>query len=263
MTAVPISLVPFVLLIFLALPIRSQPKGLVVDNALFTNQPEVVNEDLAPTLASPEDREQVKKNPLLRARACLEHALNSEEELGEEALASSRLTMAWVHLAFRDYEEALKVCKLVLDAPEPPGNADEVFRRSYKRRIATARMYAAEASCAIGETMNAMKFLVGDGQDDAFDRLASDLGGVTIEMAATNAKGKRRLARSQTAVRSSAAAVTAAMGNLTAAKKLAMSAQAMEDAYARDRSIARRAMVYTLMRGGHHGAALSLLRSIC
>jgi pentatricopeptide repeat protein len=65
-------------------------------------------------------------------------------------------------------------------------------------------------------------------------------------------------------VRSSASAATAAMGNLTAAKQLAMSAQAMEDAYesSRERSSARRALIYCLLRGDNHSAALSLLQSM-
>lgn len=201
---------------------------------------------------------------MLRARASLAHAMNFPDELGPDALASARLTMAYVQLAFREFEKALEGATLVLEIPEPSDQDDALSCRVHKRRMATARMYAAEASCAVGESVEAMKFLVGDGQDDAFDRLASELGGVTIETAATNGKGKRRLAKAQSMVRSSASAATAVMGNLTAAKQLAMSAQAMEDAYAtnRERSSARRALIYCLLRGGNDGAALSILRSL-
>ena len=242
-----------------------EPKGVIIDNAaLFKDHPEPKDEELIPTLASLEDIEQVKRNPLVRARAALEHVVHNEGSLDSEALASARLTLAYVHLAFSDYASALKMAEQVLNAPDPSPSADEVTLRSHNRRVATARLYAAESSCTLGDTSRAMTFLVGDGQDDAFDRLASDLGGVTIETAATNGKGKRRLARAQAVVRSSASVITAAMGNLTAAKQLAMSAQAMEDAFAcnRERSAARRALAYTLLRGGHHGAALSLLRSL-
>lgn len=229
------------------------------------NQPDVNDEELVSVLASREDLDQVKRNPLLRARATLRHVLDSSaDSLGHEVLTTSRLALAYVHLAFKDYREALNLCKVVLASPVSSVDMDEVSLRSHTRRLATARMYAAEASCALGETVEAMKFLVGDGQDDAFDRLASDIGGVTIETAAANGQGKRRLARAQTIVRSSASAITAAMGNLTAAKQLAMSAQAMEDAIDSNRgsSCARRAQIYTLLRGGHHGTALSLLRSL-
>jgi len=172
--------------------------------------------------------------------------------------------MSYVCLCFRDYKRALEMAKTVLDSYKSNEDADEVSQTVYKRRMATARMYAAEASCALGQAVDAMKFLVGDGQDDAFDRLASDLGGVTMQTAATNGKGKRRLARAQTMVRSSASAVTASVGNDQAAKQLAMSAQAMEDAYAsnRERSSARRALIYSLLRCGNHSAALTLLKSM-
>lgn len=231
---------------------------------MFADHPEIRNEPVVETLGSQEDLEQVKRNPLVRARATLQYALQYENDLGEEATTAARLTLAYVHLAFRDYSDALSMAKLVLYNHALPTQVDDIRRRISARRMATARMYAAEASCALGQTTEAMKFLVGDGQDDAFDRLASDLSGVTIETAAANGKGKRRLARAQTVVRSSASAVTAAMGNLTAAKQLAMQAQAMEDAFAsnRERSSARRALIYTLLRGGHQGPALSLLRSL-
>jgi hypothetical protein len=230
---------------------------------LCADNRDIGQEELVSVIASPEDLDQVKRNPLLRARAALGQAMNYPVELGPDALVSARLTMAYVQLAFREYRGALDQAKLVLEATEP-SSPDDLSRRVHKRSMATARMYAAEASCSLGETVEAMKFLVGDGQDDAFDRLASDLGGVTITTAASNGKGKRRLARAQSMVRSSASAATAVMGNLTAAKQLAMSAIAMEDAYAanRERSSARRALIYCLLRGGNHGAALTILRSL-
>jgi hypothetical protein len=219
--------------------------------------------------------EQVKRSPLLRARTSLEHALarsdDKDADEDEATIMATCLSLAYVCLAFRDFGRALELSTRVLQRSSATlgsggeTNADDsVATRVYKRCVATARMYAAEASCALGEAGEAYKFLVGDGQADAFDRLASDLGGVTIETAASNGKGKRRLARAQTMVRSSASAATAAMGNLTAAKQLAMSAQAMEDAYEsnRERSSARRALIYCLLRGDNHSAALSLLQSM-
>ena len=112
--------------------------------------------------------------------------------------------------------------------------------------------------------MASMKILVGDGKDDAFDRLSSDLGGVTIGMASGNAKAKARLAKAQTMVRCSASAASAALGNVAASKQLAMSAQAMENSYSPSRegtSQARKALIYCMLREGNHGAALTLLRS--
>lgn len=231
---------------------------------MLSDEMEVTRENLVTAIGSREDVEQVKRNPLLRARACLEYALESEGNLDSDGILAARLNMAYVHLAFGEHTVALETAKLVLEAKAPPEDADEVSRHLYNRNMATARMYAAEASCALGEMVDAMKFLVGDGKDDAFDRLASDLGGVTLETASLNGKGKRRLAKAQTMVRTSASAVTAVTGNSQAAKQLANSANAMEDAYAanRERSSARRAMIYTLLREGQQSNALSLLLSL-
>ena len=123
----------------------------------------------------------------------------------------------------------------------------------------------AEACCALGQLVDSMKFLVGDGEDDAFDRLATELGGVTFEMASTNEKGKRRLAKAQAMVRSSACTLTEAIGNNPqAAKQLASSATVLEDAYSTsgERSSSRRALVYTLLREGQQASALALLMSM-
>lgn len=205
-----------------------------------------------------EELEIVRRTPLIRARACLETALywlDQGFQKDDNALSSTRLALAFVMLELRDFARALKMSKLVID--ERP-------QSSNPRKLATARMYAAEASCALGDAQAAMRFLVGDGQDDAFDRLASELGGVTLEVAASNVKGKARLARAQAMVRSSASAASAVLGNIGPAKQLAMSAQAMEDAYSSNRegSTARRALIYCMLREGNSGAALSLLRSL-
>lgn len=223
-----------------------------------------------------DDLEQIKKAPLVRAHTCLETSLHLLEQdksgvVDRHALSSTQLALAYVSLEIRDFKRALKMARAVIDAgavPEPAGDANSkaeaTKNRSDLRKIATARMYASEASCAMGEAPVGMRFLVGDGQDDAFDRLASELGGVTIKSAATNVKGKARLARAQSMVRSSASAASAVLGNIGPAKQLAMSAQAMEDAYSssREGSTARRALVYCMLREGNSGAALSLLKSL-
>lgn len=232
---------------------------------MFNDDGGVVREELETTLGSSEDMAQVKRNPLLRARASLEYAVEKGDELGPDALVSAQLSLAYVYLSFGEHRRALEVTKLVLDKADEVGaeNTDVTRTVLHKRQIATARMYAAEASCKSGDMISSIKYLVGDGKDDAFDRLASDLGGVTLETASTNGKGKRRLAKAQAMVRSSACAVTATMGN-PAAKQLANSATAMEDAYSedRERSSARRALIYTLLREGHQSSALTMLLSL-
>ena len=232
-------------------------------------------EDLASNLASINDLEQVRLNPLPRAHFALETALRLFEEQTEPddcGLASARLSMSYVSLASLDFQKALEYAKLVIDTKinnlsnnlSKSPEAGVVRRIMLQRQQATARMYASEASCALGDAMTSMRYLVGDGKDDAFDRLASELGGVTIETAATNPDGKARLAKAQAMVRCSASAAYANLGNLTAARQLATSAQAMEDACSssRERSLARRALLYCMLREGNSGAAFTLLRSV-
>lgn len=215
-------------------------------------------------IGSPKDLEQVKRNPLIRARACLEYVLQYHPILSPDILISARVSAAYVYLAFGIYPRCLELCKLVIETKEPSQDSNESSVQVYKRLVATARLYAAEASCAMRSMVDSMAYLVGDGSDDALDRLAADLSGLTIEMATANEKGKNRLAKAQTMVRSSACAVTAAMGNLQAAKQLANSANAMEELFAvnRERSFARRALLYALLREGHDTPALTLLLSL-
>lgn len=301
--------------------------GIVIEDGLFSDNVGVTREELAPVLGSPEDLEQVQRNPLLRARSALERAILQENTHGDpleaDALVSARLSLAYVYLAFSEPRRALAMAQLVAEVVEGQlledednnantvindgafsdtgggGSSSPALQRLRRRQAATARMYAAEASCALGELNPAMKYLVGDGRSDAFDRMAADLSGVTMETASTNGKGKRRLAKAQASkyclfailillyscelrklyqwltignyfvdehfsvVRSSAGSVTAALGN-PAAKQLANSATAMEDAYLanRERSPARRALIYTLLREGNHSTALSMLMSL-
>jgi len=259
-----------------------------------------------PPLGSPEDMDMVTRMPLKRARYALERAINHPTSQDETRHAAN-LCLAYISLVARDYVQALELSIAVILST---ASEDEILPSSSKtdgsetskraasddkaksdssglasvldsarmRRRATARMYAAEASCCLGDGLQAMQFLAGDGSDaDAFNRLASDLGGVDVETAAASDMGKRRLSQAQSQVRSSASAVTAAMGNLAAAKQLAMSAQAMEDAayqsgeagaavfesssFTRSRSAARQALIYCLLRTGNNSAALSLLQS--
>mmetsp|Transcript_15193 Transcript_15193/g.24603 ORF Transcript_15193/g.24603 Transcript_15193/m.24603 type:complete len:198 (-) Transcript_15193:92-685(-) len=178
-------------------------------------------------------------------------------------LQSARLSLAYVCLEGKDFKEALKYSELVVKSNESEAGIDSARRIMFKRQQATARMYASEASAMLGDSMASMKYLAGDGQKDAIDRLACDLGGVSLEMAASNPKAKNRLAKAQTMVRCSASAASACLGNLAACKQLALGAQAMENSYSasREGSIARKALLYCMLREGNHGAALSLIRS--
>lgn len=259
--------------LFSTIEVKGEAKGLLIQNVVTgetKEEEEEVEEESAEATKS-DDLRQIKKAPLMRAQTCLEtslHLLENGTPVDIHALTSAQLALAYVSLELRDFSRALKMAKLVIDGvgttttEEKPDSAAPAEKKDVKktrvelRKIATARMYASEAACAMGDAPSGMRFLVGDGQGDAFDRLASELGGVTIKAAATNVKGKARLARAQSMVRSSASAASAVLGNLGPAKQLAMSAQAMEDAYSssREGSTARRALVYCMLREGNNGA---------
>jgi hypothetical protein len=266
---------------------------------------------LTAILGSPEDLEQVQyKNPLRRARMALETALvlfPLEAQQDTTGIESAQLSLAYVYLECREFKKVLELTNCVLlenDATTTAegGAAAGVDLNHLQRQQATARMYAAEASCALGDAKTAMTFLVGDNSNnnnnnaakdnnDALDRLASALGGVTVQAAAAatiitmqqkattmhwiaSGKPKARLANAQAMVRCSASATCASLNQFGAAKQLAMSAQAMEDAYMyspdRDRerntygttSLARKALLYCMLREGNNCGALTLLRSV-
>ena len=133
-----------------------------------------------------------------------------------------------------------------------------------KRLMATARLYASEACSILGDPMSSMTFILGDRKENALDRLAIDLSGVTIEKANSSPKAKTQLAKAQCMVRCNASAAWAVVGNHPVSRQLAMSAQAMENSYSttRDDSAARKALIYGMLREGNQGAALlTLLRS--
>lgn len=225
----------------------------MVNNNFFFDDENVVAEDLVNSLGSPEDIAQVKRNPLLRSRAALRLVLDRADGLDADTLASARLSFAFVSLAFGDFAVALEAAEKTLEM-----ETASVLPRLHDRHVATARMYAAEACCRLGEYSNAMAHLRGDVHDDPyFYQLASQLSGVTLETASANDKGKRCLAKTQAIVLSSACAIAAAMGDPTA-KQLAHSANSMDSG----RAYARRALIYTLLREGNLSSSLNMLLTL-
>mmetsp|Transcript_29040 Transcript_29040/g.68259 ORF Transcript_29040/g.68259 Transcript_29040/m.68259 type:complete len:816 (+) Transcript_29040:251-2698(+) len=264
--------------------VDGQAKGVLLTETFKTVSHDETAQDgvqSLPALGSPEDLKGKKDHALKRAGMALRMALKLFDEYGTKpddlALQSARLSFAYVCLEDNDFKTALQYSTMVLNnskmeesnATKSQGDEEEDPSKTarqimIKRQTATARMYASEANANLGDPTASMKVLVGDGKDDAFDRLSFDLGGVTLGMASANNKAKARLAKAQTMVRCSAAAASAAGGNLTASKQLAMSAQAVENSYSSSRegtSHARKALIYCMLREGNHGAALNLLRS--
>jgi hypothetical protein len=252
---------------------RSTVRGVLVGEDNLSD-PKVdwdfVSEVNVPIFGCPEDLDEVRRKPIVRAHLALEIAMELAEDNNEQVydvtIQAIRLSLAYVFLEIRDYRAALRCAERTLASLphfQDDPDMDAARKAMLNRQEATARMYASEACAMLGKTSESMQYLAGDGQNDAVDRLASDLAGVTFEMAASDPKAKTRLAKAQTMVRCSASAASAALGNLSASKQLALSAQAMENSYSisREHSAARRAMLYTMLREGNHGAALSLIRS--
>lgn len=187
-----------------------------------------------PPLGSKKDLKEIKNHVLTRARVSLGKALALFEKNGVNGcdvnLQSARLSLAYISLEEKNFKNALNYSVLVMDkgdailkTTDHKAELEPAYLTMVKRQIATARMYASEAYAILGNPMESMKLLVGDGKDDAFDRLASDLAGVTLEIASNNTRAKSRLAKSQTMVRCSASAASAALGSFTASKQLAVS----------------------------------------
>ena len=263
--------------------------------------------NLAEVIGSPEDLEQLETNPLPRASFCLRKCLNllegkqNKSERDQLVSLSAHLSFSYICLEERDYAKTLQHAGFVLQSASSlifactqraneinKGNDDGssshvALKAVVQRQVATGRMYAAEASCAMGDASASMNILV-HGGSDAIDRLASDLAGVTLEEAAKNPSGKARLAKAQAMVRCNASVVIAHLNHLGPAKQLAMSAQAMENAYqnanngspplsggasqppARSQPqsqpmYAKRVLAYCMLRDGNTSAALNMMRS--
>lgn len=226
-------------------------------------------------LGGHEDLEFVSEKPLMRALACLEMStkllrdktLPDSLRSDKDCLESARCILAYVKLEMKEYKEALVITKLMLiESIESEGGGSGLHQQMQKRRWATASLYACEASVALGDTKSALSFLAGENADTAIVRLASELSGVTPEVAAKSIKGKASLKRAQAIIGTSVSAATASLGSLGAAKQCAMTAISLED----DRSLlptdvyrasARKALLYCMLIEGNREGALAVLRS--
>jgi hypothetical protein len=244
-------------------------KGLLLDANTFVGDDLIVIEEAEPVLASPEDIAQVQRNPLVRARTCIEFALQSEAKLNNVQLMSSRLGLAYIYLAFGNHQRAIDMCQIVFGMSEPLEEIDSIATRLYRRQIATARLYAAEAACALGQPRKSLLFLTGaSGNCDDCDvnGLAISLSGVSIELVSTNEKARQLFEKAQTIVQSSTIALASndCDSNAQAAKELADKVQSEDDWYPMDseKSSACLVLVYSMLRAGEQSSALALLMSM-
>jgi hypothetical protein len=240
--------------------------------------------ELSRTLGSPRDMQQLKDTPLLRAMSCLQMAhrlLHSRTQTDDkentehvivsiddkECLLATRLAMAYVHLEWSDYVLALRMSRLVLgdiaDWKDTSSSAENTKAHLLRlRQAATAKLYACEALCAMGNPTEAMEMLQQNDADKSeakkdenasLARLASDLAMNSDDSSATQS---RRLEKALEGVHISASGAAAAAGNLVLAKKHAMHASSICTTVE-----SRRAMLYCMMKEGNHEGALALIRS--
>jgi tetratricopeptide (TPR) repeat protein len=232
-----------------------------MEKSMLHNTMEVKSEELVPSIGSAADIEQVKRNPLLRARSILEITIvwsQRKSTTDRDVLIAAQLSLVYVLLAFKDYSEALELTSKVLAEENREPGPVSLYR---KRQFATARMYAGEALLNLSRAKDSVNLLAGNAKDKSFGPLAVDLAGVTTEQAATNEKAKVQLAKAEAMVRSSCSAAYAASGDMETAKQLANSAAALEDAHGvkHNQSDARNALIYALLREGQQFAALNVL----
>lgn len=239
---------------------------MIIDNSILQNTVGVKTEEAVIHIGSAEDIEQVKRNPLIRARFVLEYIVSRRSTSRDhDAITAAQLSLAYVSLAFKDFNRALNLSAEILEHEYAGNNRGSDPSSLYtKCQFATARMYAAESLLNLSKAGESIKLFAGDAKDGALDQLASDLAGVTVGSAATNEKAKLRLAKMEAMVRSSGSVAYAVIGDIETAKQLANSAAALEDSYEsnHERSAARRALIYALLREGQQSPALNLLTSL-
>jgi len=258
---------------FSVVEVEGKPRGIFLHEVPSAD----LRGDMDPkmVLGGHEDLEFVSKKPLMRAIACLEMSTKMLRDKtvpetlrnDKDCLESARCALAYIKLEMKEYKEALVITRLILiESMGYDGGGSGMNRQMHKRRLATASLYACEASVALGDAKGAMAFLAGGSADTDVIRLASELCGVTPDVAAKSVQGKSRLKRAQVVVGTSASAATASLGSLGAAKQCAMSAISLEE----DRSLlptdtyrasARQALLYCMLIEGNREGALAVLRS--
>lgn len=233
-------------------------------NSSLHNTMEVNTDELATDIGSAADIDQVKRNPLLRARSILEYIISMKSTCSDrDVIRAAQLSLAYVSLGCKDFSRALRISTEILEHEYTGDSHDSNPVSLYtKRQFATARMYAAESLLNLSKIEDSIKVLVGDGKDGTFDRLASDIAGVTVANATTDERAKRRLANAETMVRSAVSVAYSAIGDIETAKQLAKAATALENTSDHERSAARRALIYALLREGQNSSALNLLKSL-
>jgi hypothetical protein len=243
-------------------------KGIILDNQAFRNELALTKQEKLAILGSNEDIAQVQRNPLLRARFCLQFVVQTmDNPLERDVIVSARLSLCYVELSLGNYHKVREMANTILTEMEGivvnDDHQSQNIQRLHKRQVATASLYLSEASCALGDVSTAMHVLDEGGTDDKLNQLASHLSGVTVEQALKSESAQRRLSNANAKVRCCAAVITAAMGNTGTAKDLVQSVKMTDDAHSSpfDSLSTRRALTYTFLRDSDTATALATLLS--
>jgi hypothetical protein len=244
------------------------PKGIVLNQEGFREKSASLLEEPLAHFGSADDIEQVKRNPLLRARFCLQYVLGTvDHQVESEIVLSARLSLCYVELVFQNYRNAQALVQHIIE--EMPviiandKHQSKGIQRLHKRQLATAYMYSAEIGCALGEVNDAMTAIVRDGTEDTLARFASQLSGVTVATVAMSKSAKYRLSKAQTMVRSAAVVVKAVFKNTGIANEMTPSVRELEDVYSNNRDLVsyKRAMIYASLREKSSSSAVAMLLS--
>lgn len=230
--------------------------------------------ELVSTLGSEMDLQQVAEQPLGRAYRCLERVifmLNETDSgsVDRDCLESARCSLAYLKLEIRDFQGASDLAmSILLENDEAFWQQEGGLRaRMHKQRLACARMYAAEAFTALGNTESAKQLLSRDEDPSFRNELSVDLSGGVSPNIDVNDVGK--LIQSLSLVQTNASSVCASSGDIGDAQQLAMGAlqsseqdrsgidQATDEAAAN----ARNALLFSMLQENNREGALELLSS--
>jgi hypothetical protein len=228
-------------------------------------------QELNDALGSPNDLDQVLKQPLGRAFICLERVIDFRDAnaIDKDCLESARCSLAYLKLELRDYQGASNVAMSVLL------ENDEVYwqkagglrDRLHKQRLACVRLYLSEALSVLGNPTSAMRLISQDDNSSFMNQLSVDLAGGILPNIDVNDVSK--LLKAQIMVQTNASSVSASMGDLSVAEQLALSAlQTSEESLrgsasktASYKMSARKALLFCMLREGNREGALELLAS--
>jgi len=138
--------------------------------------------NLDPEIGSPNDLNQIESMLLPRALACLRIAItlcNNTHAPDFDCLEATRLSLAYVMLELNEPIECLEMARLVYNnnandvegTHENENDDNNVLRKALSdRRKATAKLYACEAFCKIGNSKKAFETIFGTCEEEELEK---------------------------------------------------------------------------------------------